>query len=180
MSLSFLPPPNWEFSTPQSCSSGTRFQGVWMFSIPTGPAVGGGEFLTQNRVTRDWLEETLSWGNRLHVAKSVTLLIEETFSEMLWSVIRSVDSWWHRKWLASHFMHSKQKSPQMWMSALRIHCFWNKAPRNLGSWGCSLETILCFFLYSQYFCNTTSLLTPDEWAFYTSSNSLTPAWCHII
>lgn len=85
-------------------------------------------------------QETLSWGNRLHVAKSVTLLIKETFSEILWSVIRSIDSWWHGKWLASHFVRSKEKDTQMWMSVLPPpHRFWNKTLRNLSGVGCSLE-----------------------------------------
>ena len=102
-------------------------------------------------------QRALSWGNRLRVAKSVTLLIKETFSEMLWSVIRSIDSWWHGEWLSSRFMHSKEKDTQMWMSFLRTHRFWNKMLRNL-SWKTEYKgKTLTLHLYFQYVVTSNSL-----------------------
>lgn len=155
-----------------------------MFSISPGPAVGGGEFLTQDR--SPWINgEDSLLGKSLHAAKPVTLLIKETFSEVLCSVIRSVDSWWHGEWLASYFMHSKQKNTQMWMSALHIHCFWNKALRNLSSLGwssesekqCKGKTLLCFLstlspLHHHFTADTMSEFSPNR-------AILWPAWCHL-
>lgn len=54
-------------------------------------SVGGREFLTEDRSPQINGEDSLV-GKSLHVAKPVSLLIKEAFSEMLCSVIRSVDS----------------------------------------------------------------------------------------
>lgn len=179
MSLSFLPPPGWEFSIPQATHLGQDFRVCACFPSPQSqPWV---EENSWHRIGSPWINgEDSLLAKSLHAAKPVTLLIKEAFSEMLCSVIRSVDSWWHGEWLASYFMHSKQKNTQMWMSASLIHCFWNKVLRNLSSLGCSLEsekqckgkTLLCFL-------SPLSTAAPalhcrhHERAFHTSSYSVT-------